>query len=106
MPSEPPGPADEAANQGKRTGIRASPWNLLLLVPLLMLITPWFNFDKPRLLGLPFFYWYQFMFVVIGVACVWIVYAMTRDKPGEPPPVSVDESPVAPERDREQDGGA
>ena len=43
-----------------------------------MLITPWFNSDAPRLIGLPFFYWYQFLFVVVGVACVWIVYAMTK----------------------------
>ena len=63
---------------GRRSGFRFSAWNLLLLVPLLMLITPWFNHDSPRLAGLPFFYWYQFAFVIVGVACVWIVYAMTR----------------------------
>jgi hypothetical protein len=62
----------------RRSGLRFNAWNLLLLVPLLMLITPWFNSDSPRLIGLPFFYWFQFLFVVVGVACVWIVYAMTR----------------------------
>lgn len=61
----------------RRSG-RFSAWNLLLLVPLLMLITPWFNHDSPRLVGLPFFYWFQFVFVFVGVACVWIVYAMTK----------------------------
>ena len=70
MPSSPP---DE-----RRSGLRFNAWNLLLLVPLLMLITPWFNSDSPRLIGLPFFYWYQFLFVIVGVACVWIVYAMTK----------------------------
>ncbi|HEY4018156.1 MAG TPA: DUF3311 domain-containing protein [Pseudonocardiaceae bacterium] len=74
MSSSPPdSPPDE-----RRSGPRFNPWNLLLLVPLLMLITPWFNSDGPRFIGLPFFYWYQFAFVVVGVACVWIVYAMTR----------------------------
>ena len=62
----------------RRSGLRFSAWNLLLLVPLLMLITPWFNSDAPRLIGLPFFYWFQFLFVIVGVACVWIVYVMTR----------------------------
>lgn len=73
--------------QGKRSGLRFSAWNLLLLVPLLMLITPWFNFDKPRLFGLPFFYWYQFAFVLVGVVCVWIVYLATNGKATAPPEV-------------------
>jgi hypothetical protein len=66
---------------GRVSGIQFSAWNLLLLVPLLMLVTPWFNFDKPRVLGLPFFYWYQFLFVAVGVLSVAIVYTMTRRKP-------------------------
>jgi hypothetical protein len=61
--------------------LRWSNWNLLLLVPLLMLITPWFNFDQPRLFGLPFFYWYQFAFVPVGVLCVALVYIKTKDEP-------------------------
>ena len=66
---------------GRVTGLVWSPWNLFLLIPLLMLITPWFNFDKPRLLGMPFFYWYQFLFVLVGVACVAVVYVTTKGKP-------------------------
>jgi hypothetical protein len=58
-----------------------SPWNLLLLLPLLMLITPWFNRATPQIGGLPFFYWYQFAFVLVGVASVWIVYLATRKQP-------------------------
>ncbi|HET6499960.1 MAG TPA: DUF3311 domain-containing protein [Amycolatopsis sp.] len=65
---------------GGVSGIRLSAWNLLLLVPLLMLVTPWFNFDKPRVFGLPFFYWFQFLFVPVGVLSVAIVYVMTRHK--------------------------
>lgn len=66
---------------GRVIGSQFSAWNLLLLLPLLMLITPWFDFDKPRLLGLPFFYWYQFLFVPVGVASVAVVYVMTKGKP-------------------------
>ncbi|HWE91800.1 MAG TPA: DUF3311 domain-containing protein [Pseudonocardiaceae bacterium] len=60
---------------------RFNAWNLLLLLPLLMLVTPWFNRTTPRLAGIPFFYWYQFAFVLVGVASVWIVYATSRRTP-------------------------
>jgi hypothetical protein len=79
---------------GKASGLQFSPWNLFLLIPLLMLVTPWFNFDKPRLFGLPFFYWFQFAFVFVGVACVATVYVMTKDKPvvtGKPDRLAIDE---------------
>jgi hypothetical protein len=49
-------------------------WNWLLLVPLVVLVTPLYNHDEPRLLGFPVFYWAQFLCVVIGVACVAMVY--------------------------------
>jgi hypothetical protein len=61
--------------------LRWSNWNLLLLVPLLMLITPFFNRAQPSLFGLPFFDWYQFAFVPVGVLCVGLVYIKTRDEP-------------------------
>jgi hypothetical protein len=73
------------------SGLRWSNWNLLLLVPLVMLITSLINFDGPRLLGLPFFYWSQFAFVVVGVVCVGIVYVKTKD---EPVSVTPDRLPV------------
>ena len=76
---------------GRGGGLRVTPWNLLLLVPFLMLITPWINADAPRLFGMPFFYWIQFAFVPVGVASVAIVYLRTRDDgpdaPGVPPDV-------------------
>jgi len=77
-----------------KTGLRWSNWNLLLILPLLMLITPWFNTDEPRLFGLPFFYWFQFVFVPLGVLCVGIVYVKTKDEPvvtGKPDKLGVDD---------------
>jgi len=50
----------------------------LLLLPLLMLVTPWINTVEPRLFGMPLFYWVQFAWVPIGVLCVAIVNATTR----------------------------
>jgi hypothetical protein len=76
------------------SGLRWNNWNLLLLVPLVMLITPMVNFDGPRLLGMPFFYWSQFAFVIVGVLSVWIVYVKTKGEPvshGKPDQLSVDD---------------
>jgi cbb3-type cytochrome oxidase subunit 3 len=64
-----------------RSAFVFNPWNLLLLLPVLMLVTPWFNRATPQIGGLPFFYWYQFAFVLVGVGCVWIVYLTTRKQP-------------------------
>jgi hypothetical protein len=58
-----------------------SPWNWLLLVPIVIpLITPLFNSDSPRLLGFPMFYWLQMVFIVVGVACTTVVYQMTKKR--------------------------
>jgi hypothetical protein len=78
----------------RKSSLRWSNWNLLLLVPLLMLVTPWFNSDEPRVLGLPFFYWYQFAWVPVGVLCVGLVYVKTKDQPvvkGKPDLLGVDD---------------
>jgi len=62
-------------------GLRFSPWNLMLLLPFLCLVTPWWNAIEPRLFGMPFFYWSQFAFVLVGVGSVAVVYVRTRDEP-------------------------
>jgi hypothetical protein len=77
--SPPPSGTQSPAHRRRPPAGRSfNPWHLLLLLPLLMLVVPWFNRATPRIAGLPFFYWYQFGFVVVGVACVWIVYLATR----------------------------
>ncbi|MDQ4102426.1 MAG: DUF3311 domain-containing protein [Actinomycetota bacterium] len=62
------------------SALRWNSWNLLLLVPLLVLVTPLYNSDEPRLLGFPLFYWLQLLFIPLGVVCVWLVYRKTRDR--------------------------
>lgn len=47
---------------------------ILLLVPFVAtLIPPLYNYDEPRLFGLPFFYWYLLAWVFIASALTWIV---------------------------------
>ncbi len=56
-----------------------SPWNWLLLVPLLVtLYPPIYNRRTPELFGIPFFYWYQLVIISVGVSCTLWVYLRTR----------------------------
>jgi Protein of unknown function (DUF3311) len=61
-----------------------SPWNWLLIVPIVVpLIVPLYNQTDPLLFGWPRFYWLQLAFVALGVACTALVYRMTRRSAGE-----------------------
>lgn len=56
-----------------------SPWNWLLLVPIVVpLLVPLYNSAEPTLFGWPRFYWLQLAFVALGVATTVLVYRMTR----------------------------
>ncbi len=70
----------EGTGRNEGNAIQFSWWNLLLLLPLSMLITPIFNSNEPALLGMPYFYWYQLAFVFVGVASVAVVFFATRNR--------------------------
>ncbi|GIE76183.1 hypothetical protein Aph02nite_21330 [Actinoplanes philippinensis] len=56
-----------------------SPWNWLLLVPIVVpLLTFLYNRDEPRIGGFPLFYWLQFAFILLGVGTTTLVYQMTK----------------------------
>lgn len=60
--------------------LRGSTWNLLLLAPLLVLVTPLYNRDEPRLYGFPLFYWLPaVLFIPFSVICVALVYRKTKN---------------------------
>jgi Protein of unknown function (DUF3311) len=47
----------------------------LLLIPFAALIwVPFYNRVEPELAGVPFFYWYQLAWILIGAALVFLVY--------------------------------
>ena len=54
---------------------------ILLAVGIVMpLIVPLYAREDPRLFGIPFFYWYQMLWVFIDAFLLWIVYlVMTRE---------------------------
>ena len=56
-----------------------TPWNWLLVVPLLVtLYPPLYNRRTPELIGIPFFYWYQLAVISVGVFCTYVVYRKTK----------------------------
>ena len=62
-----------------RTGFLFRPVNLLLLLPFVGLLIPaLYNKVTPRLGGVPFFYWYQLVWIPVSVAITLIVYRSTR----------------------------
>ncbi len=88
-------------SRSRLTGLVFNPWNLLLIVPFIILLTPIYNHESPRLFGMPFFYWFQLLFIAVGVLSTIIVYRMTRGRPtiaaqGEEPDVDdLDEGSVS-----------
>jgi hypothetical protein len=58
---------------------RANLWLLLLLIPFIATLwVPFYNSRAPELAGIPFFYWYQFLWVLISAAITAAVYYVTR----------------------------
>ena len=65
----------------RRPGSRL--WYLLLLIPYAaMLWVPSYDRIEPALGGVPFFYWYQLLWIWIGSALTLIVYFATRRRDG------------------------
>jgi hypothetical protein len=61
------------ANKIRRKGFR--PLYLLLLIPYAaMMWVPSYNRIEPELAGIPFFYWYQLLWIVLGVAVMLPLY--------------------------------
>jgi hypothetical protein len=55
-----------------------SPWNLLLIIPALALIFPEvYARATPELFGVPFFYWYQFAWIILTGLITAFVYRAT-----------------------------
>ena len=58
-------------------------WYLLLLLPFIGLLwPPFYAKDAPRLGGFPFFYWYQFLWVLLGSGLTAVVYWATTPRRG------------------------
>ena len=56
-------------------------WYVLLLIQFpAVLVTGIYTRETPKISGIPFFYWYQFAWIIVSVILTGIVYVATRDK--------------------------
>ncbi|MBV1698344.1 MAG: DUF3311 domain-containing protein [Hyphomicrobiales bacterium] len=63
---------------GRRSGW--SWWYLLLLVQFVFLLWPgYYNKIEPSWIGVPFFYWYQMLWVIISAILIAVVYFVTEE---------------------------
>lgn len=61
------------AEKRKRKGFR--PLYLLLLLPYIaMMWVPFYNRIEPEIGGVPFFYWYQLLWILLGAAVMLPLY--------------------------------
>lgn len=48
--------------------------SLIVLVCLVALATPFYNRMEPSVAGIPFFYWFQFVWIVVGAVVTALAY--------------------------------
>jgi len=67
----------ERSVSGRRRGW--SWWYLLFLLQLAAVVwLPFYNRAEPAFIGIPFFYWYQLLWIVIGAVLTAAVYFATE----------------------------
>ena len=70
-------PAENGAPSKRR---KWSWWYLLFVVQFLVILwPPFYNKAEPTLLGIPFFYWFQLLWVLVSAVFTAVVYLMTRE---------------------------
>jgi hypothetical protein len=62
----------------RRTG--SSWWYLLFIIQFAAVLWPsYYNTAEPSFIGMPFFYWYQLLWVILGAILTATVYFATDD---------------------------
>jgi hypothetical protein len=65
--------------RGGPPGARETRWTWLLVIPLVGTLIPTiYNTRDPDLFGVPFFYWYQMVWIPLSVLITTLVYRATR----------------------------
>jgi hypothetical protein len=69
----------ELHSQNPAMAGKGSWWYLLFVVQFLVILwPPFYNKAEPTLLGIPFFYWFQLLWVIVSAVFTAVVYLMTR----------------------------
>jgi hypothetical protein len=66
--------------KGAQKKDKASWWYLLFVVQFAVVLwPPLYNRADPRVLGVPFFYWFQLLWVLVSAVFTAVVYLATRE---------------------------
>jgi hypothetical protein len=72
-----PGPGTRQ-RPGGRTVLRAVAYALLLGESLVILIPSVYGSETPKLFGIPFFYWFQLLWIIVGMLVTGIAYLLVE----------------------------
>jgi hypothetical protein len=72
------GERSTSMQNGVGTGRKGARWlYVLLIVPFIATLwVPFYSGDTPELYGIPFFYWYMFLWVIITSVLTAVVYVL------------------------------
>ena len=71
-------------DQRDRRRVGWSWWYLLFLAQFVAVLwPPFYNRVDPTLIGIPFFYWYQLLWIILGAILTATVYFVTEDSARE-----------------------
>jgi hypothetical protein len=60
---------------------RWHPARLLLILPFIaVLFVPFYNRTQPTLWSLPFYYWYQMLWILLGAVVIGLVYLLEHGR--------------------------
>jgi hypothetical protein len=86
----------DPAKARRAAGVFAYWPRLLFAIPVLVILwVPFYNRTEPALGGVPFFYWYQLSWVLIGAVVVLTVYLLETRVTGITPRTGTDVDPGA-----------
>jgi Protein of unknown function (DUF3311) len=75
---DPDGPAGGRGGPVRRHETNTT-WYWLFVLPFVFTLLPFiYNTKNPEFIGMPFFYWYQTLWVVITGVITYIVYTRTK----------------------------
>jgi hypothetical protein len=71
-----------AAGRSEESPTRGASWvRVLLLLPIVaMLWVPFYNSAQPTWMEIPFFYWYQLLWMLISAVITALVYFKTKTR--------------------------
>jgi len=65
-------------DQNGSSGGRTWPYWLLVIPFIATLWVPFYNSVEPTWQGIPYFFWYQFLWIILGAGITAVVYFLTE----------------------------